>query len=96
MLKLYQLPVETEYYLYSYGEAQNMGFNINDYICVYSTDKNDTKDLEKIFDAFNLFDVDWVKDAENNHNIRYMAVSDIVEVDGKKYYCDSHGWVSLN
>ena len=26
---------------------------------------------------------------------RSMAVSDIVEVDGKNYYCDGVGWVEL-
>ena len=47
-------------------------------------DKIDLKD----FDMFNVR-------RPNNFKGRSMSVSDIVEVDGKNYYCDGVGWVEL-
>ena len=44
--------------------------------------------LEELFDIFNVR-------CPNDFKGRTMAVSDIVEVEGKNYYCDGVGWVEL-
>ena len=44
--------------------------------------------LEELFDIFNVR-------CPNDFKGRTMAVSDIVEVEGKNYYCDVVGWVEL-
>ena len=44
--------------------------------------------LEELFDIFNVR-------RPNDFKGRSMAVPDIVEVDGKNYYCDAIGWVEL-
>ena len=44
--------------------------------------------LEELFDIFNVR-------RPNDFKGRSMAVSDIVEVEGKNYYCDAIGWVEL-
>jgi len=68
-------------------------FNIDDYAVVYEGEledegKPDTYYLEKLFEIFNI-----------NHPEDYrghsLSVSDVVELDGVNYYCDSHGWVKL-
>ena len=44
--------------------------------------------LEELFEIFNTR-------CPNDFKGRSMSVSDIVEVDGKNYYCDAAGWVEL-
>ena len=44
--------------------------------------------LEELFEIFNIRRPEDFKG-------RSMSVSDIVEVDGKNYYCDAAGWVEL-
>ena len=44
--------------------------------------------LEELFDIFNVR-------CPNDFKGRTMAVSDIVEVEGKNYYCDGVGWKEL-
>ena len=44
--------------------------------------------LEELFDIFNVR-------CPNDFKGRTMAVSDIVEVEGKNYYCDGVGWEEL-
>ena len=44
--------------------------------------------LEELFEIFN---VRRPKDFER----RSMSISDIVEIDGKNYYCDFVGWEEL-
>ena len=44
--------------------------------------------LEELFEIFNIRRPEGFKG-------RSMSVSDIVEVDGKNYYCDAAGWVEL-
>lgn len=67
-------------------------FNIDDYEEVYHGEKegdNPFAVLEDLFVEFNI-----------NHPIDFrghsLSVSDVVELDGKHYYCDSCGWVEIN
>lgn len=65
--------------------------NLDDYEVVYEG-KLDYLEmpnaLEELFDIFNV-------KRPNDFKGHSMSVSDIVEVDGKNYYCDAAGWVEL-
>ena len=67
-------------------------FNLEDYETVYEGTiddcVNDTGTLEKLFEIFNI---NHPKDFRGHS----LSVSDVVELDGVNYYCDSHGWVKL-
>ena len=63
--------------------------NLKDYEVVYEgeLDYQEIPDaLEELFEIFNIR-------RPNNFKGRSMAGSDIVEVEGKNYYCDAIGWV---
>ena len=54
------------------------------------TDDNLTTEavLDILFEKFNL------RHPKNYHG-RSLSVSDVVDLDGSKYYCDSFGWVKI-
>lgn len=66
--------------------------NLNDYEVVYEGEievgTDPTSTLEKLFEIFNIAH----PEDFNGHS---LSVSDIVELDGKNYYCDAFGWVEL-
>lgn len=65
--------------------------NLDDYEVVYEgeLDYQEIENaLEELFDIFNI-------GRPEDYKGRGMAVSDIVEIDGKNYYCDAVGWVEL-
>ena len=65
--------------------------SLDDYEVVYEgeLDYPEMPDaLEELFDIFNIR-------RPNDFEGHSMSVSDIVEVDGKNYYCDAAGWVEL-
>lgn len=82
------------YSFMDYDYAQNNGFNLDDYKVVYegdievSDDQSTHNCLEKLFTKFNLTRPEGFK----GHS---LSVSDIVELDGFNYYCDSCGWRKL-
>lgn len=66
-------------------------FNINDYEVVYEGDidgKSTTDCLEKLFRIFNM---EHPKDFKGHS----LSTSDVVELDGGNFYCDSTGWVCV-
>jgi len=69
--------------------------NLNDYGVVYEgevSDEDASKGnnyvLEMLFTKFNIAHPE-------DYKGRSLSVSDIVELDGKNYYCDAFGWVEL-
>ena len=93
MLRIFQIKnVETPYCFCGWGEQTKHDFNINDYECVFETEKNDTENLEDIYSIFNgVGNVSWARDFMG----RSMSVSDIVELNGNFFYCDTIGWQKL-
>ena len=72
-------------------------FNLEDYEVVYegniepkdpSSEYTNINVLENLFYVFNMQRPDDFK----GHS---LSVSDVVELDGVNYYCDSAGWVKL-
>ena len=79
-----------EYYLRHYNWVKDK-IDLKDYEVTYEgeLDYPEMPDaLEELFDIFNVR-------RPNDFKGRSMAVSDIVEVEGKNYYCDAVGWVEL-
>lgn len=96
--KIYQIKdiKNCEYAFFGYDLASRYGFNLNDYQLIYEeeTDKNLT--LDQIFRLFNVVTEEDVKRLDAvNYKGHSLSVSDIVEIDGKKYYCDSCGWEEI-
>lgn len=69
------------------------GFSKHCYKKVYEgeveEDENLIKTLDNLFRKFNL------SHPEDFHG-HSLSVSDVVELDGVWYFCDSYGWVNLN
>lgn len=93
-LKIYQIKnIETtDYAFMSYMYARAHGLSIEDYDCVEDRDMSietkNTKDLlEWLFMVYN--------GGDKPNGMRSMSVSDIVELNGNKYYCDSVGWIAI-
>lgn len=79
-----------EYAFKHYNQVKNK-IDLKDYEVTYEgkLDYPEMPDaLEELFDIFNVR-------RPNDFKGRSMAVSDIVEVEGKNYYCDEVGWVEL-
>lgn len=68
------------------------GFNFDEYVNTYNGEVEDLGStdavLEKLFEQFNI-----------NHPTDFhghsLSVSDVVILNGNKYYCDSCGWKKL-
>ena len=93
MLKIYQIKdLNTPYCFCGWSKQTEHDFNPGDYECVFETEKNDTNDLEDIYSIFNgAKSVAWVRDFMG----RSLSVSDIVEINGDFYYCNTIGWQKL-
>ena len=83
-VKIYQLPIENERV---FAGLDRDKVNLNDYEEVWSGEV-EAKDLEDVYFIFNM-----------NHPLDYkgrsLSVSDIVEENGHKWYCDIIGWKLL-
>ena len=85
--KIYQLLPKYRTLLFEkYDEAK---FNIDNYKQVYDgnidAEENVIGTLEKIYSMFNAYRP---KDFKGHS----LSVSDVVELDGEKYYVDRFGW----
>ena len=79
-----------EYALKHYNWVKDK-INLDDYEVVYEGELDYPEmpnALEELFDIFNI-------GRPEDYKGRSMVVSDIVEIDGKNYYCDAVGWVEL-
>ena len=93
MLRIYQLPISSDYCFRSYEEAKAHNFTYDDYVRVFATEENDTGNLEEIFSIFNgTSSPAWAK----GYSARSLSVSDIVSIDGEDYYCDVIGWKKID
>ena len=84
---------DTDYSFMAFEYAINHGFKLNDYKQVYDDefifDNLSTETiLDKLYMRFNI-----------NHPVDFrghsLSVSDIVILDGVKYYCNPLGWKEL-
>lgn len=95
--KVYQLPVEhnAKFMRLSFVKKHNIMPKLEDYQLVGESviyPKADTSVftmLEDIFITLNTCKCDWF----HGHS---LSMSDVVEIDGKYYYCDSLGWEEVS
>lgn len=94
-IKIYQIRNirDCDYAFCDYDESK---FNLNDYSCVFyavfpETDEDNFTILDNLFCEFN----DYKKMEEANYVGRSMSVSDVVDIDGNKYYCQAIGWKKI-
>lgn len=74
-----------------YKYAKNNGFTLEDYRVVYQG-KIDAPSHEEALDRlFAQFNINRPEDFHGHS----MSVSDIVQINGINYYCDSLGWTTL-
>ena len=91
--KIYQIKKHHCKYLFrDYAYAKSHNFAIGDYEKVYEGElnaivPNDTA-LELIFMRFNT-------NHPLDYNARSLSVSDIVDLEGKYFYCDDASWTEL-
>ena len=98
--KIKQLPIDVvkekdlSYLFLNYSYASKNGFDLNDYDVVYEGDIELEDPQQKVHvenyleHLFYIFNVDHPQDYKG----RSLSVSDVVELDGKNYYCDSADW----
>lgn len=65
--------------------------DLDDYKVVYEGELEYPEIPNALEELFEIFNIRRPEDFKG----RSMSVSDIVEVDGKNYYCDAAGWVEL-
>lgn len=97
-IKIYQINSERDEQRASFQNFERMNrygikFDSSVYDCVYDGNV-DAEGLEDVFYIFNIGDIDRI---ENPASFRghSLSVSDVVEVDGKFFFCDSFGWKEI-
>ena len=73
-----------------YEWAKNV-LDLDDYEVVYEGELDYPEMPNALEELFEIFNVRRPKDFER----RSMSISDVVEIDGKNYYCDFVGWEEL-
>ena len=73
-----------------YEWAKNV-HDLNDYEVNYEGKLDCSEVPNALEELFEIFNVKRPKDFER----RSMSISDVVEIDGKNYYCDFVGWEEL-
>ena len=73
-----------------YEWAKNV-LDLNDYEVVYEGELDCPEMPNALEELFEIFNNKRPKDFER----RSMSISDVVEIDGKNYYCDFVGWKEL-
>lgn len=75
-----------------YEFAAKHGFSLDDYEKVYEGEIETGRYIEGTLDnVFTKFNVNRPSDFEGHS----LSVSDIVVLNGEKFYCDSFGWKKL-
>ena len=83
--------VENCAYAFKHYEWAKIGIDLNDYEVVYEGDLDCPEMPNALEELFEIFNTKRPKDFEG----RSMSISDVVEIDGKNYYCDFGGWEEL-
>ena len=83
--------VENCAYAFKHYEWAKNVIDLNDYEVVYEGDLDCPEMPNALEELFEIFNTKRPKDFEG----RSMSISDVVEIDGKNYYCDFVGWEEL-
>ena len=83
--------VENCAYAFKHYEWAKNVIDLNDYEVVYGGELDYPEMPNALEELFEIFNNKRPKDFER----RSMSISDVVEIDGKNYYCDFVGWEEL-
>ena len=83
--------VENCAYAFKHYEWAKNVIDLNDYEVVYEGELDYPEMPNALEELFEIFNNKRPKDFER----RSMSISDVVEIDGKNYYCDFVGWEEL-
>ena len=83
--------VENCAYAFKHYEWAKNVLDLKDYEVVYEGELDYPEMPNALEELFEIFNVKRPKDFER----RSMSISDVVEIDGKNYYCDAIGWKEL-
>lgn len=86
---IHQVPHRCGYRFMPFSFAMEHGLSWEDYVSVYGgTIEADTigQALERIFGLHNR------DDRPNGQGMHSLSMADVVELNGKPYYCDRFGW----
>ena len=83
--------VENCAYAFKHYEWSKNVIDLKDYEVVYEGDLDCPEMPNALEELFEIFNTKRPKDFEG----RSMSISDVVEIDGKNYYCDFVGWEEL-
>ena len=92
--KLYQIKdVENcSYSFLGFKDAKQTGFTLDDYEVVYEGEVKIKPDVHAMLETiFYIFNCRRPEDFKG----RSMSISDVVELNGKAYYCDSFGFKEI-
>lgn len=96
--EIYQIKdiAKVDYAFRSYDENK---FSMNDYNMVYDGTLPDTENFtdEESFVIYVLEELFYVFNCDHPEDFmgHSLSVSDVVVIDGKKYYCDPFGWKKI-
>lgn len=87
-VNIYQLDITSNYVFMDYEFALTHNFNLYDYklVASFNTEKEDLEDIFYIGNNGKL---------QEYFKVRSLSVSDIIEINGKKYYIDSFGYQEI-
>lgn len=89
--KIYQADPHTCDYTFEWWSWAQDRFSFKDYKLVYEGEI-EVEDVNKTLeDLFTIFNIKRPQDFKGHS----LSVSDIVELDGKYYYCDNVGWTEI-
>ena len=83
--------VENCAYAFKHYEWAKNVIDLNDYEVVYDGELDYLEMPNALEELFEIFNIKRPEDFKG----RSMSISDIVEIDGKNYYCDFVGWKEL-
>lgn len=89
--KIYQTDPHTCDYTFEWWSWAKDSFNFKDYELVYEGEIEAEDTYEALEDLFRIFNVKRPEDFKGHS----LSVSDIVELDGKYYYCDNVNWTDI-
>jgi hypothetical protein len=89
--KVYQVDPNNCDYAFEWWSWAKDEFNFKDYELVYEGDIEVKDVYETLEDLFRIFNGERPSDFKGHS----LSVSDIVELNGKYYYCDNVGWTDI-
>ena len=89
--KIYQVDPHNCDYAFEWWSWAKDRFNFKDYTLTYEGEI-EVEDINKTLeDLFTKFNIERPEDFKGHS----LSVSDIIELDGKYYYCDNVGWTEI-